>query len=248
MKLAFSKIINRVIRQDPAPELGRSTISHALEAMDRGDLEGARRALEYARKEWEVVHDIYTNLTWSLLTFIAKTLGEDSLEKAFRVIFGGYFKTRYRTIVGESAETQLQLAVEGLRGHLMGPGRMGEIEIEEQPERYKLTLAPCSSGGVARQRVESGNEPFPENFGYAEKIHPWTWGKENVCFYCAHCSFVNEILPIENFGHPMRITEYPKNAADPCVWYIYKDPAKIPAEYYERVGKSAPAQAPRITP
>lgn len=100
----------------------------------------------------------------------------------------------------------------------------------------------------ARPRIKSGAEPFPESFGYTGKAHPWTWGKEKVCYYRAHCSFVNEILPIESFGHPMRITEYPKDPSDPCVWYIYKDPAKIPAEYYERVGKSAPAHAPRINP
>ena len=145
-------------------------------------------------------------------------------------------------------KTQVQLSVEGLRGHLMGPDRQGEIGVTEEPERYKLTLAPCGSGGVARQRVEGGQEPRPELFAFSRQAWPWTWGKEKVCLYCAHCAMVNEVMAIEAYGHPMRVTEYPKAASDPCVWYIYKDPARIPAEYYERVGKMPPPHAPRLSP
>lgn len=61
-----------------------------------------------------------------------------------------------------------------------------------------------------------------------------------MCLYCSHCSLVNEILPIENFGYPNRITEYPENPGDPCTWYIYKDPDDIPEEYYTRIGKTKP--------
>jgi hypothetical protein len=96
--------------------------------------------------------------------------------------------------------------------------------------------------------VESGNEANPQFFGFSKEAHSWTWGKEKVCYYCAHCTMVNEVLAIENYGHPMRITEYPEKAEDACTWYIYKDPAKIPAEYYERVGKIAPPGAPRLGP
>jgi len=46
----------------------------------------------------------------------------------------------------------------------------------------------------------------------------------------------------------MRVTEYPENGEGPCIWYVYKDPSKIPGEYYERVGKKAPVGAPRLHP
>jgi hypothetical protein len=51
---------------------------------------------------------------------------------------------------------------------------------------------------------------------------------------------VNEILPIENFGYPNRITEYPEKPGDPCTWYIYKNPDDIPEHYYARIGKTKP--------
>jgi hypothetical protein len=246
MELAYSQLLNRDLRQDPPDQVGVSTLRLAHAAMDRGDLAEAKRIAEYARLEWQVVHDMYVNWSWAFFTYIANTYGEAELEKALRSVLGSYYRARYDKVMASDVQTQLQLTVEGLRGHLMWPGRQGEIAVEEEADRYKLTLAPCGSGGVARERVESGAEPRPELFGFSKEAHPWTWGKTRVCHYCAHCAMVNEIMAIENYGHPMRVTEYPENAASPCVWYIYKDPRKIPAEYYERVGKPAPAHAPRL--
>ncbi|GJQ20161.1 MAG: hypothetical protein HBSIN02_05160 [Bacteroidia bacterium] len=247
MNLRWSTILGRDLRQDEPSEVGVSTLHQAYAAMDRGDLAEAKRIVEYARLEWQVVHDMYVNWSWSFFTYIANTYGEEELEKAMRAVLGSYYKARYDKVMASDVKTQLQLTVEGLRGHLMGRDRQGEIEVTEEADRYVLRLDPCGSGGVARQRVESGLEQRPDLFGFSRKAGPLTWGKERVCYYCAHCSMVNEVLAIENYGHPMRITEYPEKAEDACVWYIYKDPAKIPAEYYERVGKQAPAGAPRLT-
>lgn len=246
MNIAHSPLINRDIRQDEPSAVGLSTLKQAYEAMDRGDLGEAKRITEYARLEWQVVHDMYVNWSWSFFTYIAQTYGDEELEKAYRSILGSYYKARYDKVMAADVKTQLQLAVEGLRGHLMGKDRQGEITITEEKERYVLKLDPCGSGGVARQRVESGNEPNPELFGFSSAPRDWTWGRERVCHYCGHCAFVNEILAIENYGHPMRVTEYPDDASQPCIWYIYKDPKNIPAEYYERVGKPAPKGAPRL--
>jgi hypothetical protein len=245
VNLTHSPLLNRDLRQDAPSKVGMSTLKLAYAALDRGEIIEAKRIVEYARLEWQVVHDMYVNWSWAFFTYIAENYGEPELEKAFRSVLGSYYRARYDKAMASSVETQLQLSIEGLRGHLMGPGRQGDIEVTEEPDRYKLTLAPCGSGGVARERVESGAETRPELFGFSKKAHPWTWGKERVCYYCAHCTMVNEVMAIENYGHPMRVTEYPANAASPCVWYIYKDPKKIPAKYYERVGKPAPEHAPR---
>lgn len=246
MNLTKSQLLGRDLREDEPAEVGVSTLKKAFDAMDGGDTAEAKRIVEYARLEWQVDHDMYVNWSWAFFTYIATTYGEEALEKAMRFVLQSYYKDRYEKVMKSDVKTQLQLTVEGLRGHLMGPGRQGDIEITEEKDRFKLKLNPCGSGGVARQRVESGAEPNPHLFGFTKEAHPWTWGKERVCYYCAHCSMVNEIMSIENFGHPMRITEYPKNAEDACIWYIYKDPKDIPAEYYERVGKNAPPDAPRL--
>ena len=247
MNIKKSEIINRDLRHDEPNEVGISTLKQAYAAMDSGDLEEAKRIVEYARLEWQVVHDMYVNWSWSFFTYIADNYGEEELEKAYRKILGSYYTARYDKVMARDVKTQLQLTIEGLRGHLMGPGRQGEIEVTEEHDRYVLKLDPCGSGGVARQRVESGNETHPELFGFSKKPHGWTWGKDNVCYYCGHCTMVNEILAVEHYGHPMRVTEYPEKAEDACIWYVYKDPKKIPAEYYERLGKKAPEGAPRLS-
>jgi hypothetical protein len=246
MNLSLSHLIQRDLRQDEPSEVGTSSLKMVYQAMDRGDLTEAKRIAEYARLEWQVVHDMYVNWSWAFFTYIADTYGEADLEKAMRSVLGSYYRARYDKVMASDVKTQLQLTVEGLRGHLMGPGRQGEIEVTEEPDRFVLKLAPCGSGGVARERVESGKEPRPDLFGFSKTAHSWTWGKDRVCYYCAHCTMVNEIMAIENYGHPMRVTEYPDKADSPCLWYIYKDPKKIPAEYYERVGKAAPAGSPRL--
>lgn len=248
MEPTFSELLQRNLRQDEPDEVGISSLRQAFAALERGEVEGAKRLVEYARLEWQVVHDMYVNWSWAFFSYIAQTYGEADLERAMRGVLGSYYRARYDKAMASDVKVQLQLTVEGLRGHLMGPARQGNIEIVEEAERYKLVLNPCGSGGVARQRVESGKEPRPDLFAYSSAPASWTWGKEKVCLYCAHCAMVNEVLAIENYGHPMRITEYPAKAEDPCVWYIYKDPKRIPAEYYERVGKPAPANAPRGKP
>ena len=247
MNIKKSDLLNRDLRHDEPDEVGISTLKQAYDAMDRGDLAAAKRITEYARLEWQIVHDMYVNWSWSFFTYIADNYGEEELEKAYRKILGSYYKSRYDKVMASDVKSQLQLTVEGLHGHLMGPGRQGEIEVTEEADRYVLKLDPCGSGGVARQRVESGNEKNPELFGFSKKAHSWTWGKDKVCYYCGHCTMVNEILAVENYGHPMRVTEYPEKAEDPCIWYIYKDPKRIPAEYYERLGKKAPEGAPRLS-
>jgi hypothetical protein len=247
MNLSLSHLIQRDLRQDEPTEVGTSSLRLVYQAMDRGDLDEAKRIAEYARLEWQIVHDMYVNWSWSFFTYIADTYGEADLEKAMRSVLGSYYRARYDKVMASDVKTQLQLTVEGLRGHLMGPGRQGDIEIIDEPQRYVLKLTPCGSGGVARERVEGGQEPRPDLFGYSKEAHAWTWGKKKVCYYCAHCSMVNEIMAIENYGHPMRVTEYPEDTPGPCTWYIYKDPKDIPAEYYERVGKPAPAGAPRLS-
>jgi hypothetical protein len=79
----------------------------------------------------------------------------------------------------------------------------------------------------------------PYNFGATKKAYPWSWGRTNVPYYCIHCA-VNEILPTEWGGYPLWVTGYSDDAAVPCYWHFYKNPARIPAEYFERLGFKKP--------
>ena len=84
MKIELSQLIQRDLRQDPPSEVGISSLRFAYEAMERGDIAEAKRIVEYARLEWQVVHDMFVNWSWSFFTYIANTYGEQDLEKAMR--------------------------------------------------------------------------------------------------------------------------------------------------------------------
>lgn len=235
--LEHSERLGRPLRADrPVGELGVGTPRRIDELIDAGRPDEAKAMVQYMRKEFEVVHDIYARYVQDLVAFIAERLGEDQVEEAYRASLAGWFRQRYDVYNQLTLEEQVRVTAEGMRCHLDGPERQGDFEIVEEPERFVFKWDPCGSGGVLRRKAAAEGRELAS----AKEAHDWTWGKKGVCLYCAHCSLVNEILPIEHYGHPGRITEYPENPGDPCVWYIYKNPDDIPEEYYTRIGKTKP--------
>jgi len=235
-KLEYSKVLGRMIRAEGIEELGEGTPRKIYELIDAGKAHEAKAMVDYFRTEFLVVHDIYAQYVQDLLAFIARTFGEDQVEAAFRAALGTWFKERYESYDKMTVEEKVRLTAEGMRCHLDGPDRQGDFELIEEKERFVFRWDPCGSGGALRRRAAASGQEL----AVAKEAHPWTWGKKGVCLYCSHCSLVNEILPLENFGYPNRITEYPENPGDPCTWYIYKDPDDIPEEYYTRIGKTKP--------
>jgi hypothetical protein len=129
------------------------------------------------------------------------------------------------------------MTAETRRSHFSGIGARGDVEVAEEDDRYVLSFDPCGSAGRARRETADTTHLLASPSARVEGAHDWTWGEEGVCLYCAHCSFVNEILPIEAIGVPKRVTLYPSAASEPCRWVVYKQPGNTPAEYYERVGE-----------
>lgn len=236
-KLEFSHILGRMIRAEGIEELGVGTPRKINELIDAGRKEEAKAMVDYFRTEFLVVHDIYVQYVQDILAFIAKNFGEDQVEAAFRAALGTWFKERYEAYNQMTLDDRVRLTAEGMRCHLDGPERQGDFTLIEEEKRFVYKWDPCGSGGALRRRAEASGQQVET----AKEAHDWTWGKKGVCLYCSHCSMVNEILPIENFGYPNRITEYPEKPGDACTWYIYKNPDDIPEEYYARIGKNKPA-------
>jgi hypothetical protein len=235
-KLEWSEALGRNLLRGPLDELRQGTAGQIVDLIDQGRLEEAKQRVDYFRTEMMVVHDIYVRYVQDMLAFIAGKLGEEAVEKAFRSSLEGWFRQRYEAYNRLSFQEKLELTAEGMRCHLDGPGRSGDFTVVEEAERFVFRWDPCGSGGVLRRNAEASGAQL----AVAKEAHDWTWGKKEVCLYCSHCSLVNEILPIENFGYPNRITQYPEKAGDPCTWYIYKDPDDIPEQFYARIGKSKP--------
>ena len=131
-QIEFSEVVQRLLRKDDATDVGASTLKQAFAALDRGDVEAAKQLADYARLEWQVVHDMYVNWSWAFFTFVAQEMGEEAIERAMRFIMASYFTERYDSVMAAPVETQLQLTVEGMRGHLFGPDRSGEVQVVDE--------------------------------------------------------------------------------------------------------------------
>jgi hypothetical protein len=144
-----------------------------------------------------------------------------------------------------SPQESLELTVEGMRGHFTGGSRSGSVGVEDKGDRWVLSFDACGSGGrMRRGDPERGQLPRtepPYRFGVTHEAHAWSWGRRGVCLYCAHCAVVNEILPIEATGAPMRVVDYPEDPGEPCRWTIYKSPEAVPDDAYSRVGMERPS-------
>jgi hypothetical protein len=170
------------------------------------------------------------------LTYIAQRGGEETVPDAVDVTYQKRWKNRYALWDKMNAEEQLQLSVEGMRGHLSGQSRKGDVLVEEEHDRYVMRFDPCGSGGVLKRGDPvTGAPPYPTE-GVNREPHPWTWSTTGVHWYSTHCPMVMEWKTNQDWGYPMRPIEYDHDPHRPCTWFIYKDPRQTRREHYERMG------------
>jgi hypothetical protein len=229
-------------------EVSRAHAERAAAAVRAGDVPALEEALSQLKEAHIGVHDAQADWCWALLTVFRDALGEDRVEEVLRVTQAPWLAERYARFAEMTPQESLELTVEGMRGHLTGPARSGSVEVEDKGDRWVLSFDPCGSGGRMRRgdpdREQVPRTQDPYRFGTTHEAHAWSWGRRGVCLYCAHCAVVNEILPIEATGAPMRVVDHPEDPGDPCRWTIYKSPEAVPDEAYSRVGKERPSPGP----
>jgi hypothetical protein len=231
-------------------------LAHGLRALELADGE-ALAELDAVREDWRRLHDRWVDLQSGVLTHVARRFGEAALEDCYRHVLEPYLQERYRPFdlrerpYADTLERNLYLAFEAMRGHLCGPDRAGEIELEEHDDRWVLRFDPCGSGnrgqrGDPIEGTGSRSAP-PYDFGVTRERHDWAWNEVGVCYYCAHCCFALELWPAEQWGHPLRTIDsplHPDETLGPepakCSWTIYRSVDAIPAEAYERIGRRKP--------
>lgn len=249
VNLVYSQILGRNIRSDPWEELGTSTWTKIKEAIQAGRTQEALDLVDYLKPEGKVIHDSYCDWTYADLSFLAQNFGEEQVYYALRnaaevlgkSVFarGAYAKAPGAKLAVEDVVRQM---AETMRAHRCGRGENGDITITEEEEKYVISFDPCGSGGRMRRVGELDNLPPRTgplyNLGRTSKPYPWSWSKANVPYYCCHCCVWQEIMPIESRGYPVRIIDYNDDPAAACAWIFYKDPERIPEEYFTRVGKT----------
>ncbi|MEO6829130.1 MAG: hypothetical protein ABI164_04920, partial [Acidobacteriaceae bacterium] len=212
----------------------------------------ALEVLDSLKESWRRIHDRDVDHCYGLMNEVAVRLGEHRLRDMYDSLLLPLFARRYDRFDidkypwDDVVDTLLYLVFESQRGHLSGPGRQGDMEFFEEDDRYVVKFDPIGSGqrtllGDVIEGTPSRMKP-PYNWGVLKKAYDWAWKKEGICYYCAHCCVLMEQMPIDRFGYPIRVVDYPNydNAQDKCAWYVYKDPTKVPEMYYERVGRKKP--------
>ncbi len=241
-------MLGRPLRVDePIEELGISTHQRLKEAIEAGDAGTALELVDYVQLEGKGLHDLYCDWVYALLTWIAEHEGEETLPAVLE-----YSKTKtgvamFDQLKGLKTKKQVvQWYTEAMRAHRSGPGEQGVLDVHEEDDRFVISCNPCGAGGRMRRGSEVDGSPprteEPFNLGTTKKAYPWSWGKKNVSYYCLHCSLWHEVLAMQATGVPTRlVADYdPDNPNAPCTMYFYKDPAKIPEEYYTRIGLTKP--------
>jgi hypothetical protein len=220
------------------------------------DAAGALVKLDAFKEVWRQIHDRDVDHTYGLMHEIVTRHGESSIGPMWDKVLAPLFSWRYGKFDisqhpwEEALENLMLVAIEAMRGHLVGPERTGDMELEELDDRYILRFDACGSG----QRTVRGDwiedtpprmEP-PYNWSASEEPHPWNHYQKGVCHYCTHCIHLMEEMPIDNFGYPLRVIDppiYPDTDRDPakrqkCQWTMFKDPTKVPEEMYARSGRT----------
>lgn len=222
-------------------ELSRPTMDRAIEAIDAGDLEGAKRICGEMKHEWLMLHDLMAESILGLISFVQDELGDEGVERAWTECTEKGWKRHADAIQSMDRRQLVGLLAATWRAHsASGVGEHpGAFEITEDDEKVTFTMNPCGSG----QRLVRRGFYEQEGYGRTKEAHDWSYGRKDFPLYCTHCSFMNESLPIQWSGYPVYPSDPPEDySTDPCTWYWYKDRDAIPERHWNRYGAVKPAR------
>lgn len=233
---------------DEATQLrtARRTLDRVMDRLDEGDVEGARAAAQSMFNEFEAMHRLYRRWVTATLTVVQRRWGRDALADVLEAgVRAWWMPNLVKLMEGtDDLAQRVRWFASGLRGHLVG------LTVREDDEKVVIEMAPCGSGG---RLVSEGVYDPPDDFGSVSADPELTYGLPDCPIYCAHQPLM-EKLSIERYGHPFVVVEPaaycstapapgvtpPERASQHCAFLVYKDPAAIPARYYERIGLTPP--------
>lgn len=220
----------RIFTDQELKELGGRTLDKALEAIDSGDEEKAKKLAVQAQKEYNHLHDGYMVWVSGLLTFIYNNYGVDAVEKAERFAHTIEAKLVFKPPEKTDIRSVIEHRMKGLQGH------MQPVTITEDDEKFVLTMHPCGSG---ERLIRMGG--YEAGLAKIKEPHPITWGMKDFPIYCCHCP-IGELLSFDRIGDFAQV----KVVSDPigqerCQFTIYKNRADIPEKFYTRIGKKRPS-------
>ena len=187
-----------------------------------------------------------------LLSWIARHLGEDAVERALvrtaDVVMAPYVEAVRDLDIKDAIPTWAMVwRAHGstfnieeeektfiLRGrHIGACGRMWAHKYQTRVERISESRVRYPTFGVY--------DP-PASFHRMQSPSGITHGKTGYPIYSTHCHMLHEIYPIDQIGHPLWVEFHPVDDQDGETVHVhYKNPQDWPEEAYARVGRKKPA-------
>ena len=228
---------DRWFSQEELAELSRPTMDRAIEAIDAGDLQEARRLCSEMKHEWQMLHDLMAGGVLDLVSFIQQRLGDEGVAEAWSESMGRGWRRHHDAIVSIDRRQIVLLLAATWRAHSCSgvgpePGQLhdhrgrGEGHVRDEPVR--LGPAPRAQRrlrGAARRRADArGPRLVLRPQGLPPLLHPLLV-HERVD--------ADPVVGLSRCIRPSRPQDYSK---DPCTWYWYKDPEDIPERHWSRYG------------
>lgn len=197
----------------------------AIEAVKKGEREEAIRWINELYEDFHPLHDRYSEWCASLLTFIGKNLGEETVLKATQQLMSEIYTERFNQLKSLDHESLVKAFVRMHRSHY------SQFHVEEYEEKTIITINGCGCGGrMMKEGKYDNTDRHPVMWGTTKKGYPWSFNKQGMPYYCIHSYVMNDIfrkvgIPIETkYGFQYDREGNPVD--DPCTYTIYKKDRK----------------------
>ena len=138
----------RWFSEDELREMSRPTMERAIEAIERGDADEAKRLCEEMKHESQFMHDLLVDGVAGLISYVKEELGDDGVERAWTYSLERSWKRPVETIAATDRRQIARSLAATWRAHStsgVGPSP-GSFEISEDDEKLTFTMNPCGSG------------------------------------------------------------------------------------------------------
>ena len=219
-------------------EMATPVISRIKRAIRKGDTAVAVALCDELRDERILLHDFFADGTTALFTWVGENLGEETLPDMFTYCFEQSAQRQIFELmkmdINRGLEAELLVRVCWVAHSCSGAGEHpGSFRLEEDDDKFTFIMDPCGSGGRLWRK---GTYEPPRSLAMTSRAYPWSFGRAGLPYYCVHCAFLNESMPMAYLGFPTWPVDPPAGAGDECRWYVYKDKWAVPRAYYERYG------------
>ena len=129
-------------------QLSRPTMDRAIEAIEAGDLEEAKRLCTSMKREWLMLHDLMAESVLGLVTYIQSELGDEGVKGAWEMQVDKGWRRHHDAIQDLDRKKLVYLLAATWRAH-SGSGvgeHPGSFAITEDDEKITFTMNPCGSG------------------------------------------------------------------------------------------------------